>query len=56
MKEALVFFQLFIEGEQNIIITDHAVLQWPQTYENANCHLVAWGAVFGAYPGLEIVH
>jgi RNase H-like domain found in reverse transcriptase/Integrase zinc binding domain len=56
VKEALVCFQPFIEREQNIIITDHTVLQWAQTYENANHCLAAWGAVFGAYPGLEIVY
>jgi RNase H-like domain found in reverse transcriptase len=56
VKEALVHFQPFIKGEQNIVIMDHTTLQWAQTYENANHHLVAWGAVFRAYPGLEIVH
>jgi hypothetical protein len=56
VKEALVRFQPFIEGEKNIVITDHAALQWARTYENANRRLAAWGAVFGAYPGLDIVH
>ena len=28
VKEALVKLQLFIEGERNIIITDHTVLMW----------------------------
>ena len=51
VKEALVHFQLFIKGEKNIVITDHTALQWARTYENANCHPTAWGAVFGAYPG-----
>lgn len=55
-KEALVKFQPFIEGEQIILITDHAVLQWARVYENANRRLAAWGAVFAAYPGLKIVH
>jgi hypothetical protein len=27
-KEALVKFQPFIEGEQIILVTDHAALQW----------------------------
>ena len=53
VKEALVHFQPFIEGEQNIVITDHAALQWARTYENANCCLAAWGAVFGAYQALK---
>jgi RNase H-like domain found in reverse transcriptase len=56
VKEALVRFQPFIEGEKNIVITDHAALQWARTYENANRRLTAWGAVFAAYPGLDIVH
>jgi hypothetical protein len=56
VKEALIHCQPFIEGEQNMVITDHTVLQWAQTYENANCCLVVWGAVFGVYPCLEIVH
>src|SRR6266850_2260890 len=56
VKEALVKFQLFIEGERNIVITDHATLVWAQTYENANRRLAVWGTVFGAFPGLDIVH
>jgi RNase H-like domain found in reverse transcriptase len=56
VKEVLVWFQPFIEGEKNIVITDHAALQWARTYENANRHLAAWGAVYAAYPGLDIVH
>lgn len=55
-KEALVKFQPFIEGEQIILVTDHAALQWARVYENANRRLAAWGAVFAAYPGLTIVH
>jgi RNase H-like domain found in reverse transcriptase len=56
VKEALVCFQPFIEGKKNIVITDHTALQWARTYENANRHLMAWGAVFTAYAGLDIVH
>jgi hypothetical protein len=55
-KDALVRFQLFIEGEAVILVTDHAALQWARVYENANRRLAAWGAVFAAYPGLKIVH
>jgi hypothetical protein len=51
-----VRFQPFIEGEQVILVTDHAALQWARVYENANRRLAAWGAVFSAYPGLKIVH
>jgi hypothetical protein len=36
VKEALVKFQPFIEGEKIIVITDHAALVWSRTYENAN--------------------
>ena len=56
VKEALVKFQPFIEGEKIIVITDHAALIWSRTYENANRRLATWGAVFAAYPGLDIVH
>jgi hypothetical protein len=56
VKEALVKFQPFIEGEKIILVTDHAALQWARVYENANRRLVAWGAVFTAYPGIKIVH
>jgi hypothetical protein len=55
-KEGLVKFLPFIEGEQIILVTDHAALQWAKTYENTNRRLAAWGAVFAAYPGLRIVH
>src|SRR5260370_42531026 len=56
IKEALVKFQPFVKGEKNIIITDHTALIWAWTYENANRRLVAWGTVFGAFLGLDIVH
>jgi hypothetical protein len=52
----LVKYQLFIEGEQVVLVTDHAALQWARVYENVNRRLAAWGAVFAAYPGLKIVH
>lgn len=55
-KEALIHFQPFIEGEKITLITDHAALQWARVYENANRRLAAWGVIFGAYPGLKIVH
>jgi hypothetical protein len=55
-KEALVKFQLFIEGETIILVTDHTALQWARVYENTNQQLAVWGAVYAAYPGLHIVH
>jgi len=56
-KEGLVKFQPFIEGEKILLVTNHSVLQWARTYENSNCCLAAWGAVFSAYtPNLEIIH
>ena len=55
VKEALIKFQPFIEGERNIIM-DHTALVWARTYENANRRLAAWGTVFRAFPGLDIVH
>src|SRR5260370_25376461 len=56
VKEALVKFQPFIEGEKNIVIMEHATLVWARTYENANRRLAVWGTVFGAFPGLDIIH
>ena len=29
---------------------------WARTYKNANRRLVAWGTIFRAFPGLDIVH
>ena len=56
-KEGLVKSQPFIEGEKVTLITDHAALQWANTYENSNRRLAAWGTVFSAYaPHLSIVH
>ena len=56
-KEGLVKFQPFIDGEKILLVTDHSALQWARTYENSNCRLAAWGAVFYAYiPNLEIIH
>jgi hypothetical protein len=55
-KESLVKFQPFIEGEQILLITDHAALTWAKTYENVNRRLASWGLVFAAYPKLKIVY
>src|SRR5271156_4614008 len=55
-KESLVKFQPFIEGEQILLVTDHAALTWAKTYENANRWLASWGLVFAAYPSLKIVY
>jgi len=43
VKEGLVKFQPYIEGETVLLITDHSALQWARTYENSNRRLVAWG-------------
>ena len=56
VKGGLVKFQAIIEGEKIICVTNHAALQWAHTYENANRWLALWGAIYGSYPGLEIVH
>src|SRR5260370_41814534 len=56
VKEALVKFQPFLEGEKNIVIMDHTALVWARTYKNSNRRLAAWGTVFGVFPGLDIIH
>ena len=55
-KEALVCFQLLIEGERVLLVTDHLALTWAKTYENANRRLAAWGLVFTAFPEMVIIH
>ncbi|KEP45032.1 putative tick transposon, partial [Rhizoctonia solani 123E] len=56
LKEALVKFQVYLEGSKFVAITDHAALTWSRTYHNVNCRLMTWGLVFSAYPGMNIVH
>jgi hypothetical protein len=56
LKEGLIKFQPFIEGESVIAITDHAALTWTKTYQNVNRRLLSWGAVLAGYPKLRIVH
>jgi transposase InsO family protein len=57
LKEALIKFQAYIEGEENLIaITDHAALTWSKTFQNVNKRLLTWGTVFAAYPYLKVVH
>src|SRR5260370_13104365 len=56
VKEALIKFQPFIEGERSIVSMDHAGLVGARMYENANRRLVVWGTVFRAFPGLDIIH
>nr|GAT46648.1 TY3B-TY3B protein [Mycena chlorophos] len=56
LKEALIKFQPFLEGESIAAITDHAALTWSRTFQNVNRRLLTWGTVFSAYPGLKIVH
>jgi len=56
LKEALIKFQPFLEGEKVYAITDHAALTWSRTFQNVNRRLLTWGTVFAAYPNLKIVH
>ena len=56
LKEALIKFQPFLEGEQVLAITDHAALTWSTTFQNVNQRLLTWGTVFAAYPKLQIIH
>ena len=57
LKDGLVKFQGFIEGEHTVIaVTDHAALTWARTYQNVNRRLLTWGTIFAAYPNVKIVH
>ena len=56
LKEGLIKFQPYIEGESILAVTDHAALTWSKTFQNVNRRLLTWGTVFAAYPRLQIVH
>lgn len=56
LKDGLIKFQPYIEGEIIYAVTDHAALTWMKTYQNINRRLLTWGAIFAAYPDLKIVH
>ena len=56
LKEGLIKFQPYLEGETILAVTDHAALTWSKTFQNVNRRLLTWGTVFSAYPNLKIVH
>ena len=56
LKEGLIKFQPYIEGESILAITDHAALTWGKTFQNVNCQLLTWGTVFAAYSKLCIIY
>ena len=56
LKEGLIKFQPFLEGEKIAAVMDHAALTWSRTFQNVNWRLLTWGTVFSAYPDLQIVH
>lgn len=56
LKEGLIKFQPFLEGERVVAVTDHAALTWSKTYQNINRRLLSWGTVYSAYPYLDIIH
>lgn len=56
LKEGLIKFQPYLEGERILAITDHAALTWSKMFQNVNRRLLTWGTVFSAYPNLKIVH
>ena len=56
LKDGLIKFQPYIEGERIIAVTDHAALIWSKTFQNVNRQLLTWGTVFAAYPELQIVY
>jgi hypothetical protein len=45
LKEGLIKFQSYIEGERIDAITDHAALTWSKTFQNVNRCLLSWGTV-----------
>jgi hypothetical protein len=56
LKEGLIKFQPYLEGERIVAITDHAALTWSRTFQNVNRRLLTWGVVYAAYPDLDVVH
>ena len=56
LKEGLIKFQPYIEGEVILAVTNHAALTWSKTFQNVNHQLLTWGTVFAAYPKLQIIH
>ena len=48
LKDGLIKFQPYIEGERIIAVTDHAALIWSKTFQNVNRRLLTWGTVFAA--------
>jgi hypothetical protein len=55
LKEGLIKFQPYIEGETILAVTNHAALTWSKTFQNVNQRLLTWGADFAAYLNLCIV-
>ena len=56
LKEGLIKFQPYLEGEKVLAITDHAALTWSKTFQNVNRRLLTWGLIFSAFPNMKIVH
>ena len=56
LKEGLIKFQPYLEGEKIFAITDHAALTWSRTFQNVNRQLLTWGLVFSALPNMKIIH
>ena len=56
LKEGLIKFQPYLEGERIFAVTDHAALTWSKTFQNVNRRLLTWGLVFSAFPNMKIIH
>ena len=56
LKEGLIKFQPYLEGEKIFATTDHAALTWSKTFQNVNRRLLTWGLVFSAFPNMRIIH
>ncbi|KAG8705607.1 hypothetical protein FRC09_002854 [Ceratobasidium sp. 395] len=56
LKEALVKFQVYLEGAKLAAVTEHAALTWSRTFQHINQRLLKWGLIYQPYPGMSIIH
>lgn len=56
VKDGLIKFQVYLEGEKFVVCTDHAALVWSTTFQTVNRRLSNIGIYLAAYPDMVIVH